>query len=117
LKSPLKTQAAATTCSDGPARETHRVAMLMAMPWPLAVPFLYGTIRLGTDVAEDEVPHERRDLGTAELPQLVLLDIVQRDLQGFLALQVRLGAAHGSLLVVRRFRTSGDGGQVPICNF
>jgi hypothetical protein len=86
LKSPLKVQAPEASCDDGTAGEALRMAMLMAMPWPFAASFLAGMIRLGSNMGEDEIAHERRNAGPAELAKLVLLDVVQRDLQRFLAL-------------------------------
>jgi hypothetical protein len=106
LKSPLKMQAPEASCDDCTAGEALGVAMLMAIPWPFDASFLAGMICLGPDVGEDEIADERGDTAAAELAQLVLLDVVQRDLQRFLALQVRLGA-HGVLLVMRWFRISG----------
>jgi hypothetical protein len=106
LKSPLKMHALEPSCEDGTAGEALRMAMLMAMPWPFDPSLPAGMIRLGLDVGEDEIADKRGDAGAAEPPQLVLLDIVQRDLQRFFALQVRLGA-HGVLLVVRWFRIGG----------
>lgn len=86
-------------CDAGPAGEALGVATLMAMTWPFVAARLGGTICLCPDVGQDEIAHERRNLARAELAYLVLLNVVQRDLQHVLALQVRFGA-HVFLLVV-----------------
>jgi hypothetical protein len=108
LKSPLKVQATKATCHSCAAGEALHMAMLMAMPWTYRPGFLNGTIRFAANVCQQQVANERRDLARAELLHQVPLDIVQRDLQRFGALQVRLrGGAHVFLLLMRRFRTSG----------
>jgi hypothetical protein len=98
-------------CHGCPAWEALQVAMVMAMTWPFASAWPSSTIRPLLDVGSDQVSDKRGnafpDAG-AELAQLVLLDIVQRDLQRAFAFQVWFGA-HAFLLVRRRFRMGGAG--------
>jgi hypothetical protein len=93
LKSPLKMLALKAACDVCPAREALHMALTMAMTRPFALAGPGDTIRPLADVRRDDAPDEGRYFlaeASAELAELVLLDIVQRHLQRVFALRVWL---------------------------